>query len=76
MSDHDLKRYVVTFRYQERGLGDLQALNSAMVNGGYSTTLRCGRPSARAGHQQLWHCQCAGGAGAGGTRRRAGGSGA
>ncbi|RRW70414.1 endoribonuclease GhoS [Pantoea dispersa] len=39
MSDHDLKRYVVTFRYQERGLGDLQALNSAMVNGGYSTTL-------------------------------------
>lgn len=39
MSDHDLKRYVVTFRYQERSLGDLQALNSAMVNGGYSTTL-------------------------------------
>lgn len=39
MSDHDLKRYIVTFRYQEKGLSDLQVLNSAMVNGGYSTTL-------------------------------------
>jgi len=38
MSD-DLKRYIVTFRYQESGLGDIQALNSAMVAAGFSTTL-------------------------------------
>ncbi len=39
MSDHGVNRYVVTFSYQEKGLGDLQSLNSAMVNGGYTTTL-------------------------------------
>jgi Protein of unknown function (DUF2622). len=39
MSDHDLKRYVVTLNYQDASLSDLQSLNSVMVNGGYSTTL-------------------------------------
>ena len=39
MSDHDLKRYVVTLSYQDASLSDLQSLNSVMVNGGYSTTL-------------------------------------
>jgi len=39
MSDHDAKRYIVTLKYQENGLGDLQSVNSAMINGGYSTTL-------------------------------------
>jgi len=39
MSDHDVKRYIVTLKYQENGLGDLQSVNSAMINGGYSTTL-------------------------------------
>lgn len=39
MSDHTPVSYVVTFRYQEKGLGDLQSLNSAMVNAGYATTL-------------------------------------
>ncbi|MDT0174910.1 type V toxin-antitoxin system endoribonuclease antitoxin GhoS [Pantoea sp. RRHST58] len=38
MSD-DLKRYIVTFHYQESGLGDIQALNSAMIATGFSTTL-------------------------------------
>lgn len=35
----ELKRYIVTFRYQESGLGDIQALNSAMVAAGFTTTL-------------------------------------
>ena len=39
MSDHDVKRYIDTFKYPENGLGDLQSVNSAMINGGYSTTL-------------------------------------
>ncbi|WP_336777080.1 type V toxin-antitoxin system endoribonuclease antitoxin GhoS [Pantoea sp. USHLN256] len=39
MSDLDLKRYIVTLKYQENGLGDLQSVNSAMINGGYSTSL-------------------------------------
>lgn len=39
MSDHDVKRYIVTLKYQENGLSDLQSVNSAMINGGYSTTL-------------------------------------
>lgn len=39
MSDHDVKRYIVTLKYQEKGLGDLQSVNSAMINAGYSTTL-------------------------------------
>lgn len=38
MSD-DLKRYIVTFHYQESGLSDIQTLNSAMVAAGFSTTL-------------------------------------
>ncbi|WP_156138092.1 type V toxin-antitoxin system endoribonuclease antitoxin GhoS, partial [Pantoea rodasii] len=37
MSDHDLKRYVVTLNYLDASLSDLQSLNSVMVNGGYST---------------------------------------
>lgn len=39
MSTLDVTSYVVTFHYQESGLGDLQSLTSAMVNSGYSTTL-------------------------------------
>ncbi|ORM62137.1 hypothetical protein PRCB_00760 [Pantoea rodasii] len=39
MSDHDLKRYIVTLNYANESLGDLQSLNSVMVSGGYSTTL-------------------------------------
>ncbi len=39
MSDHSLKRYIVTLKYQEESLGDIQSLNSTMVNGGFSTTL-------------------------------------
>lgn len=39
MSDHDLKRYVVTLSYQDESLSDLQSLNSVMINGGYSTTI-------------------------------------
>jgi len=39
MSDHDVKRYIVTLTYQENGLGDLQSVNSAMINAGFSTTL-------------------------------------
>ncbi len=39
MSDHDLTRYIVTLKYQEEGLGDVQSLNSAMINGGFNTTL-------------------------------------
>lgn len=35
----DLKRYIVTILYQEKGLSDVQSLNSAMLNGGYNTTL-------------------------------------
>lgn len=35
----DLKRYIVTFHYQEKGLSDLQSLNSEMLNAGYNTTL-------------------------------------
>ncbi|MCG7387221.1 MULTISPECIES: type V toxin-antitoxin system endoribonuclease antitoxin GhoS [Pantoea] len=38
MSD-GLKRYIVTFHYQESGLSDVQTLNSAMIAGGFSTTL-------------------------------------
>ena len=36
----DLKRYIVTFHYQEKGLSDLQSLNSEMLNAGYNTTLK------------------------------------
>lgn len=39
MSDQTLTRYIVTLYYHEHGLRDLQSLNSAMVNAGYSTTL-------------------------------------
>jgi len=38
MSDN-FNRYIVTFHYQESGLGDIQALNSAMIAAGFSTTL-------------------------------------
>ncbi|KTS44590.1 type V toxin-antitoxin system endoribonuclease antitoxin GhoS [Pantoea dispersa] len=76
MSDHDLKRYVVTFRYQERGLGDLQALNSAMVNGGYSTTLHdAGGHPPQPGAHNLWLVWGLGGEGAGGHPPRAAGGG-
>jgi hypothetical protein len=39
MSDHDLKRYIVTLSYPDESLGNLQSLNSVMVSGGYTTTL-------------------------------------
>lgn len=39
MSDHNLKRYIVTLSYPDESLGDLQSLNSVMVSGGYTTTL-------------------------------------
>ncbi|WP_312240458.1 type V toxin-antitoxin system endoribonuclease antitoxin GhoS [Pantoea sp.] len=39
MSAASVKRYIVTFRYHEQGLSDILELNSAMANGGFSTTL-------------------------------------
>lgn len=39
MSAAGVTRYIVTFRYHEKGLSDILELNSAMVNGGFSTTL-------------------------------------
>lgn len=39
MSAASVTRYIVTFRYHEQGLSDILELNSAMANGGFSTTL-------------------------------------
>lgn len=39
MSDSDVTQYVVTFRFQEKGLSDVLELNSALTNGGFTTTL-------------------------------------
>nr|WP_024967908.1 type V toxin-antitoxin system endoribonuclease antitoxin GhoS [Pantoea sp. IMH] len=39
MSSSEVMQYVVTFRYQEEGLTDILELNSAMINGGFTTSL-------------------------------------
>ncbi|WP_338563208.1 type V toxin-antitoxin system endoribonuclease antitoxin GhoS [Erwinia sp. E_sp_B04_7] len=39
MSTSDITQYVVTFRFQEEGLTDILELNSALTNGGFSTSL-------------------------------------
>ena len=39
MSPSGITRYVVTFRYQDKGLAAGLELNSALINGGFSTTL-------------------------------------
>lgn len=39
MSAASVMRYIVTFHYHEHGLSDILELNSAMTNGGFSTTL-------------------------------------
>lgn len=39
MSASDIRQYVVTFRYQEEGLTDILELNSALTNGGFTTSL-------------------------------------
>lgn len=39
MNPSGITRYVVTFRYQDKGLAAGLELNSAMTNGGFTTTL-------------------------------------
>ena len=39
MSDSDITQYVVTFRFQEKGLSDVLELNSTLTNAGFTTTL-------------------------------------
>lgn len=39
MSTSDITQYVVTFRFQEEGLTDILELNSALINGGFTTSL-------------------------------------
>lgn len=39
MSTSGITQYVVTFRYQEEGLTDILELNSALANGGFTTSL-------------------------------------
>ncbi|WP_034914446.1 MULTISPECIES: type V toxin-antitoxin system endoribonuclease antitoxin GhoS [Erwinia] len=39
MSASQVAQYVVTLRYQEEGLTDILELNSALVNGGFTTSL-------------------------------------
>ncbi|PIJ51853.1 hypothetical protein BL250_06175 [Erwinia sp. OLTSP20] len=39
MNDRRAHAYVVTVKFDEQGLSDLMALNSAMINGGFKTTL-------------------------------------
>lgn len=40
MNNHGIGQYVVTFHYNEKGLSDLLELSSALVSGGFSTTLK------------------------------------
>ncbi|GLR09481.1 hypothetical protein COO59_04665 [Mixta theicola] len=40
MSPSGVTRYVVTFRYEDKGLAAGLELNSAMTNGGFTTTLQ------------------------------------
>lgn len=39
MSQENIQQYVVTLRYQERGLADLLELNSTLLAAGFTTTL-------------------------------------
>ncbi len=39
MSALDVAQYVVTFRFQEEGLTEVLELNSALTNGGFTTSL-------------------------------------
>lgn len=39
MSASDITQYVVTFRFQEEGLTNILELNSALTNGGFTTSL-------------------------------------
>ncbi|KMV70397.1 type V toxin-antitoxin system endoribonuclease antitoxin GhoS [Erwinia aphidicola] len=39
MNSQSVEQFVVTFRYQEKGLSDLLELNSALLSAGFSTTL-------------------------------------
>lgn len=39
MSQESVEQYVITLRYQERGLSDLLELNSTLLAAGFTTTL-------------------------------------
>ncbi|QKJ87001.1 type V toxin-antitoxin system endoribonuclease antitoxin GhoS [Paramixta manurensis] len=39
MNATSVNRYIVTLRYDEQGLSDILELTSAMVNGGFDTTM-------------------------------------
>ena len=39
MSASDITQYVVTFRFQEEGLTAILELNSALTNGGFTTSI-------------------------------------
>lgn len=39
MSSQSLTRYIVTFHFQESGLGDILELTSSMTSAGFTTTL-------------------------------------
>ncbi|MTD26121.1 type V toxin-antitoxin system endoribonuclease antitoxin GhoS [Erwinia sorbitola] len=40
MSNHGINQYVVTFRYNEKGLSEVLELSSALINSGFSATLK------------------------------------
>lgn len=40
MSNDDIRQYVVTFHYQEKGLSDLLELASTLTGGGFTTSLK------------------------------------
>ncbi|RRZ90368.1 type V toxin-antitoxin system endoribonuclease antitoxin GhoS [Erwinia sp. 198] len=39
MVSSDIEQYVVTFRFKDEGLSDVLELNSALANGGFTTSL-------------------------------------
>jgi len=39
MASADIEQYVVTFRFKDEGLTDVLELNSALTNGGFTTSL-------------------------------------
>ncbi|MDN4627250.1 MULTISPECIES: type V toxin-antitoxin system endoribonuclease antitoxin GhoS [Erwinia] len=39
MVSSDIEQYVVTFRFKDEGLSDVLELNSALTNGGFTTSL-------------------------------------
>ncbi|QSI86689.1 type V toxin-antitoxin system endoribonuclease antitoxin GhoS [Erwinia amylovora] len=43
MSNDEIKQYVVSFRYQEKGLSDLLQLGSILASAGFTTTLNDAR---------------------------------